>query len=82
MTMRFLWRLLFVFVGIYASLTLLRGFFPPSSARRAAPRRSPLGGRLVQDPICGTYVSEQTAIQAGSEFFCSEECRGKFLARS
>jgi YHS domain-containing protein len=43
-------------------------------------RRSYSAGKLVKDPVCGTYVPADTAIQAKGEFFCSEDCRGKFLA--
>jgi hypothetical protein len=38
--------------------------------------------RLVKDPVCGTYVPQQTALSARNEFFCSEECRSKFLTET
>jgi uncharacterized protein len=38
----------------------------------------------MKDPVCGTYVPAETALTArsdsGPEYFCSEECRRKFLA--
>jgi uncharacterized protein len=38
---------------------------------------------MKKDPICGTYIPENQALKykAGGEthFFCSEECKKKFL---
>lgn len=40
-------------------------------------------GEMVKDPVCGTYVSTETDIRAKDEdqtyYFCSYECRDKFL---
>jgi hypothetical protein len=57
-------------------------------AAREAPRRTPgperLGGALVRDPQCGTYVPKARAIAAGAGdgalYFCSTECRDAFAA--
>ena len=42
-------------------------------------------GEMVQDPECGTYVEIDSAISvrdgARQYYFCSYECRDKFLAR-
>lgn len=39
---------------------------------------------MRQDPVCGTWVpvSQAVTLKQGNEtlFFCSPECRGKFLA--
>ena len=37
---------------------------------------------LVKDPVCGTFVPQHTALSARNEFFCSEECRSKFLTNT
>ena len=46
-------------------------------------RREKEVGDMVQDPICGTYVSINSDIRVkeGNKvyFFCSYECRDKFL---
>ena len=43
----------------------------------AAPER--LGGELVRDPHCGTYIPKSRAIVVGSgpdtQYFCSTKCR-------
>jgi hypothetical protein len=79
--MRFLLRVIAIMIAMYAALTMVRrllmaftpaGHVGPRTAEPAEP------GHLVKDPVCGTYIPQATAIQAGNEFFCSEECRQKY----
>ena len=61
----------------------------PFQVRRLLAAFSPAGhvtgatassaSHLVKDPVCGTYVPEGTALQAGDQFFCSEDCRNKWV---
>jgi len=48
----------------------------------AAPKE--VGGELLKDPVCGTYVSSNSAFKrtiAGKTLvFCSEKCRDRFAA--
>jgi YHS domain-containing protein len=41
---------------------------------------------MIRDPECGTYVPRNDAIKTHVEgkacYFCSEECRDKYLERS
>ncbi len=83
--------LLYLIVGVVI-LTLLRSVLeavgkafsassPSASPPASAPRgRSPQA--LKKDPVCGTFVSEATALQKtkGGEtyYFCSTDCRDKF----
>jgi len=46
--------------------------------RRSTASREPQAVKLVRDPVCGTYVSPQTAISDGKHYFCSERCRNDF----
>ena len=85
--MRFLIRVMIVFGLVLVALSALRGLFSRSTPRTTAPsdRSGPTrSGKLVKDPICGTYVTQDKSISAnrGSEMFhfCSEDCREKFLA--
>ena len=82
--MRFLIGVLLVFFVITAVLSIIRGVFSadssPDPAAKDSPRRPTTPNRLVKDPVCGTYVAEQSAIRAGEHFFCSNECRSKYLA--
>jgi len=52
---------------------------PPAQARRAS---VPTGGELKKDPVCGTFISTETAFQKAvggqTYYFCSTQCRDKF----
>jgi hypothetical protein len=65
-----------IFRAIVSSITLNARV----NARRRPQDQQPPLERLVRDPVCGTYVAERTAIRAGDQFFCSEECRSKWRA--
>jgi len=71
---------------------ILRGLFGsrPSAAR---PKGGPgpggpprgqerIGGELVRDPNCGTYIPKTRALVVGSgdsaQYFCSTECRDAY----
>ena len=67
---------------------LMRSVTALTSGRRAAsrPARVPerLGGTLVRDPHCGTYVPKANALAVGSgadvQHFCSAACRDAWLS--
>ena len=54
---------------------------PPEPSQAA---NFPSGGELKKDPVCGTYVSQGSAItqkvQGELIHFCSVECRDKYQA--
>jgi YHS domain-containing protein len=50
--------------------------------RRSTASREPHSVKLVRDPVCGTYVSPETAISEGKQYFCSERCRNEFESRT
>jgi YHS domain-containing protein len=81
-------RILFILFIIRLALRML---FPPAPQRRPGARsgrtsREPerLGGTLVRDPQCGTYIPQDSAhrVQSGGEtvYFCSTTCRDAWLA--
>jgi hypothetical protein len=88
--MRFLVRVLLIFFVVTAVLSIIRGALSPSTTPRRRPAPGPGTGsgtagtanseHLVKDPVCGTYVPENTAIRSENNFFCSEECKTKYLA--
>ena len=85
--MRFLIRVALVFIIVMAAISALRGMFGPSHPPQSSADRSSdpnKTGKLVKDPVCGTYVSQDQSltITRGSEtfHFCSDECHDKFLA--
>ncbi len=73
-------------------IRLIGMFMTPASRpgpRAAGPRPASrpterIGGTLVRDPQCGTYIPMARAIRAGSgadaQYFCSEDCRRAYLA--
>lgn len=46
------------------------------------PQNFPTSGELKKDPVCGTYIAIQGAVQKSMDgetyYFCSPECRDKF----
>ena len=61
------------------------GFSNPAGSAGSPPPRPPTGGtlgELKKDPVCGTFISTQTAFQKAvrgeTYYFCSTECRDKF----
>ena len=76
-------RLLVLLLLIRLVMRLL--FPPPADVRRQVPRAPAperLGGALVRDPHCGTYIPKSSAVTTGSGasmlYFCSTECRDAF----
>ncbi len=53
-----------------------------SGPRRTTATGQPLAVKLVRDPVCGTFVSPDSAVSVktrrGTEYFCSDECRDKW----
>ena len=54
-----------------------------SGGARRTTASPPRGGeprpvKLVRDPVCGTYVSPDSAIFHGGNYFCSEKCRDDY----
>jgi len=52
-----------------------------AGARRTTASAEPRPVKLVRDPVCGTYVSPDSAISDGGEYFCSEKCRKEYRLR-
>ena len=80
MTAVLLWivRLLIVLIAVRFLVRMFTG----SQAVRQMPQR--LGGQLVRDPQCGTYLPPARAltISRGGELlhFCSDRCRDAWTA--
>jgi len=67
--------------GVIGIIGKIFGSFvnPPPSVRRPS---VPVAGELRKDPVCGTFISKETAVQkkVGGEvyYFCSAQCRDRF----
>ena len=68
--------------------SILRGFsraatqtFQTQGTQKREPEPPRSGGDLHKDPVCGTYVSENTALrrQSGGQtfYYCSQSCYEK-----
>ena len=70
--------LLFFLFYLYRKLV---GFLRLSSSSSSPP---PITGQVHKDPQCGIYVAEELAVKAPARgqqyYFCSTECRDRFLA--
>jgi hypothetical protein len=57
---------------------------PAAQKRRSAPAPERIGGTLVRDPHCGTYIPQTNAIAVGrgtsAVYFCSSGCRDAWTA--
>ena len=76
--LRFLLFLILAYI-VYLFVRIWRGL--KRAGARTPPRR--VRGVMVKDEVCSTYVPREEALREvrdGREhFFCSEECRKKFL---
>ncbi|MGA3099674.1 MAG: transcriptional regulator [Bryobacteraceae bacterium] len=89
--MRFLYELFFPLALFLALRAIIRQFMGGYRASRNSPstasRASSVAtvGELKKDPVCGTYVSTTGSltqmVNGSTVYFCSQECRDKYLAR-
>jgi uncharacterized protein len=82
----FLWRMLLFISALWFVQRLLGSLFGtakrrPGARDQAAKTQS---ARMVKDPVCGMYLDPRLALaleqKQGTCYFCSEECRKKYLA--
>jgi YHS domain-containing protein len=86
MWLRSLLLALLVFFVIRFVMRLLRAVAEGMSAGGSTGRargRPPV--KMVADPVCGTYVIPEKALQSTrgreTQYFCSDACRAKWEAR-
>ena len=76
-------RLIYYLLLAWLIYAIIR-FFQNLGRRTQSPRSKPrLSGMMVKDEACNTYIPKEEAIRElidGQEyFFCSKDCRKKFL---
>jgi hypothetical protein len=84
-------RILVILLLVRLAITFVRGTLLSQGRGRGGQRRpvakppERIGGKLVRDPSCGTYIPMESAIVHGRgdarEYFCSTACRDAWLAR-
>jgi YHS domain-containing protein len=85
-------RYLFWVVVVTWTLSLLRRLVgqmssgAPQSKRDMDVPSDAVTRKLVRDPVCGMHISEGLALPLGqgadTVFFCSAECREKYLSQT
>jgi YHS domain-containing protein len=79
-----LFRLVFYAFLAYLAYLVFRVYRAATRKRQSPRPPRQIQGVMVKDDICNTYIPREEAIREvrnGQEhFFCSEECRRKFLA--
>ena len=74
-----LFEAIVLLLAIRAVWKMLGGIFTVTTgARRTTATGEPRSVKLVRDPVCGTYVSPDSAISSGKNYFCSEKCRDEY----
>jgi len=80
--LRALLELIVILLVIRAAWRVIGSLMTVSGGvRRSTASGEPPAVKLVRDPVCGTYVSPDSAISEGTEYFCSEKCRNEFRSR-
>jgi YHS domain-containing protein len=51
-------------------------------SRRSTTAGEPRPVKLMRDPVCGTYVSRDSALSDGTNYFCSAQCRDEYRSHS
>ena len=85
-----LFRLVLLFLIVLVLVSVVRSVMAPSKPDRRTGRgpqagrvRSARSAKLFKDPVCGTYVTSDDSPTASHDgkllYFCSEDCRQKFL---
>lgn len=67
----------------YAIYMIVKFFSALNRGNRPQAPKQKAGGIMVKDEVCNTYLPKEEAVrelyQGQEYFFCSEECRRKFL---
>jgi len=82
-------KLLFGVIFLFAIRYVLSRLFGKRQVRNPRPKgstepRRAVSGRMVKDPLCGTYVATELAVPCKSEgkllHFCSQECLDEYVS--
>lgn len=73
-----------LFLILRAIIKSVWGSMNSPVASRGAASRTPAGGELKKDPVCGIYVAPATSVsktvKGQQVYFCSAACRDKYTA--
>jgi YHS domain-containing protein len=81
-----LFRILGLFILAWLFQRVLSFFLGASKSNRANTNPGGPSSQMVKDPVCGMYMDSRLAVRFNSKseefFFCSEECKQKYLNNS
>jgi YHS domain-containing protein len=81
--LRALLELIVIFLVVRAVWRVIGSMVTISAGvRRRTASGEPQAVKLVRDPVCGTYVSPDSALADGQHYFCSEKCRDEYRSRT
>jgi uncharacterized protein len=79
-------RLLFLILGLWLLRQVLAKILKPARHPGMNGNASAEPNNMVKDPVCGMYMDSRLAVRLEnrkeSYYFCSEECKDKYLSRS
>jgi len=82
----FLIRIGLIILAVLAVRWFLQALRGNRNAGTPPKKKSSTGGDMVKDPVCGMYMDPRLAVKHevknGTFYFCSEECKKKFLSIS
>jgi uncharacterized protein len=84
--MSYLLRIILILLFIWLIRRLVYAFM--GTARKTPAKSNPADAKnyMVKDPVCGMYMDSRLAIRLekgkDSVYFCSEECKKKYLNQS
>jgi YHS domain-containing protein len=82
--LRFVLPLVLFLIVRYIVKSIWGSMNSPVASRGDAASRTPAGGELKKDPVCGIYVAPATSVtktvKGQQMFFCSTACRDKYTA--
>jgi YHS domain-containing protein len=76
-------RFLLLILGLWLLRRLLGKLFTASRPNEANGNSAASPNNMVKDPVCGMYMDSRLAIRMEKRketlYFCSEECKDKYL---
>lgn len=79
-------RLLVLIAIVWLVRRFLAAAFGAKSSRQQKKAPEVQSSNMVKDPVCGMYMDSRLALRLDGRneerYFCSEECRKKYLSRS
>jgi len=79
-------RLLFLILGLWLLRQILGKILKPARQPGMDGNTAVTPNNMVKDPVCGMYMDSRLAVRIEnrkeSYYFCSEECKDKYLSKS